>query len=190
MTVFRTLGGAGLLAFTGLGLSSCLQAPNYPITPEIDFKELRIVHVPPAGGLDGVDTLKFYLNFRDGDGDLGLSDSDTKVAPWNTTTGGHNNRGTKFNYFIQPFRKDNAGRFVPFINPSGFAGEYDGRFLRLDGPDAKPSPLRGELRYKLPLTLDYSTFSPKQVFRFEISILDRALHESNKITTTEVILGQ
>ena len=190
MIVFRILGGAALLALTGLGLSSCLQAPDYSTTPAIDFKELRIAHLPAAGGLNAVDTLKFYLNFRDGDGDLGLSAEDIKVAPWNSITGGPNNKSTKLNYFIQPFRKDNTGRFVPFINVGGVAGEYDGRFLRLDAPDAKPSPLRGELRYKLPLTLDGSPFAAKQVFRFEISIVDRALHESNKITTTEVTLGR
>lgn len=192
MNLFRTLRSTGFALFVGLGLSSCLQAPDYAIEPAIDFNGLSIVHVPPGNGLLASDTLKFSLNFRDGDGDLGLSDEDIKVAPWNTTTGGQDNRGTQYNYFIQPFLKDNTGRFVPFTTPSanGRLGEYNGRFLRLDNPEGKPMPLRGELRYKLPLSLDGAIFLPRQVFRFEISILDRGLHQSNKITTTEVTLGR
>ena len=190
MNLFRTLRGC-LLCLTGAGLGGCLSAPTYPVEPQIDFKELTVTHIP-TGTQDAVDELNFTLGFRDGDGDLGLSDDDIKSAPYNATTGGHNNRGYAFNYFIQPFIKDASGRFVRFVNPPpfGFVGEYDGRFLRLDKKDAKAAPLKGDLRYKLPLSLDGLIFKPGQVFRFEISILDRALHESNKITTSEVRLGK
>lgn len=193
MNLYRTLSGAALFCLTGAGLSSCLNAPNYPVEPSIDFKEVQVVHIPATNGLAASDELNFALDFRDGDGDLGLSDDDIKVAPWNATTGGHNNRGYGLNYFIQPFLKDPVtGQFVKFVNPPPFGkvGEYDGRYLRLDVADAKPAPLKGELRYKLPLSLDGAIFAPGQVFRFEISIMDRALHESNKITTSEVKLGQ
>ncbi|ALW86444.1 hypothetical protein AUC43_15940 [Hymenobacter sedentarius] len=192
MNLFRTLSGALLVGLTGAGLNSCINAPNYPIVPEIEFKDLQVGKYRPGNGQLAFDTLKFALNFKDGDGDLGLSDDDIKNAPFNAKSGGHNNRGYSFNYFIQPFLKDASGKFVQFVNapPFGFVGEYDGRYLRLDGPDAKPAPLRGVLRYKLPLALDGTAFKPGQVFRFEISIMDRALHESNKITTSEVKLGQ
>ncbi|MCC3155292.1 hypothetical protein Q3A66_19655 [Hymenobacter sp. BT770] len=192
MNLFRTLSGALLVGLTGAGLNSCINAPDYPIVPEIEFKDLQVGKYRPGGGQLAFDTLKFALNFKDGDGDLGLSDDDIKNAPFNAKTGGHNNRGYSFNYFIQPFVKNASGNFVQFVNapPFGFVGEYDGRYLRLDGADAKPAPLRGVLRYKLPLALDGTAFSPGQVFRFEISIMDRALHESNKITTSEVKLGQ
>ena len=192
MNLFRTLRAAALVSLAGAGLSSCLSPPDYPIEPAIDFKDLRVVHVPAGGGLTATDTLKFSVDFRDGDGDLGLSDDDIKVAPWNSTTGGHNNRGYAFNYFIQPFVKNANGQFVRFVNPPPFGkvGEYDGRFLRLDRADAKPAPLKGTLNYRLPLSLDGAIFFPGQVLRFEISILDRGLHESNKITTPEVTLGR
>jgi hypothetical protein len=157
--------------------------------PEIDFKDVQVVRVPASNGNLAIDTLKFAINFRDGDGDLGLSDQDITVAPWNATTGGPNNRGYSYNYFIKPFKKNDTGQFVEFLIPGGIgAGEYDGRYLRLDGADAKPAPLKGELRYKLPLSLDGDVFRAGQVFRFEISIMDRALHQSNTITTSEVTL--
>ena len=193
MNLFRTLSGAAVLCLSGAVLHSCISAPSYPIEPAIDFKDLRVVHVPAGGGLLARDTLKFALNFRDGDGDLGLSDDDIKTPPFNATTGGHNNRGYSLNYYIQPFIKDpNTGRFTQFVTPPPFGkvGEYDGRFLRLDAADAKPAPLKGVLNYRLPLELDGTVFRPGQVLRFELSILDRGLHESNKITTPEVTLGR
>jgi len=190
MNLFRTLSSGVLLLTAWAGLNSCINAPSYPIEPAIDFKDLQVVHVPAGNGQLAVDTLKFALNFKDGDGDLGLSDADIKNAPYNTKTGGHNNRGYGYNYFIQPFVKNASGQFVQFVNPApfGVVGEYDGRYLRLDQVGAKPAPLRGTLNYKLPLFLDGAIFKPGQVYRFEISILDRALHESNKITTSEVTL--
>lgn len=187
MNLFRPLPAAGLLlagAFT-----SCLNAPDYGIEPAIDFKEIQVTRVP-TGRQTEIDTLKFVLNFRDGDGDLGLTDEDLLVAPYNSTTGGPNNRGYSFNYFIQSFVKNAAGEFVPFF-PGGTLGEYDGRFPRLvKEASAKPAPIRGMLNYKLPLSVDGGVFYSGQVLRFEISILDRALHQSNTVTTSEVTLGQ
>lgn len=189
MNLFRTLGVASLVCVTGAGLNGCINAPDYDTKPEIDFRSLDKVYVPRSGGLLARDTLKFALDFKDGEGDLGLSDNDIKTAPYNSTTGGPNGRGYGVNFIIQPFIQRN-GRFEKYIIAA--QGEYDGRFLRLDdvdGGEAKPAPLRGTLRYKLPLELDGSVFKPGDVFRFEIRILDRALHESNTITTTPITLG-
>jgi len=190
MNLFRTLGGGALLLLAGVGLNGCLNPPSFPVEPSIDFKEIRLTKRPRVGGQVEIDTLNFVLNFQDGDGDLGLSADDIKLAPYNGTTGGHNNRGYSYNYFIQPFIKDASGNFVPFVNSGSFRGEYDGRYPRLDGAETKPAPLKGDLRYKFPITLDNTPFRAGQVVRFEISILDRGLHESNKITTSEYTLGQ
>lgn len=189
MNLLRTLSGAALFCLTGAGLPSCINAPDYPIEPSVDFKDIQVVHIPRSNGQLAIDTLKFALNFRDGDGDLGLSQEDLAVAPFNTTTGGVNNRGYGHNYFIQPYLKTN-GTYTAFVVPGSTAGEYDGYFPRLDGTDAKPAPLKGELRYKLPIALDEVVYKRGQVFRFEISIMDRALHQSNKIITSDVTLGQ
>ncbi|MBD2722692.1 hypothetical protein [Hymenobacter armeniacus] len=187
MNPLRTLAAAAV-CLVGLSLSSCLNAPEYPETPSIDFNSLTMVRNKPAGQTE-IDTLKFALDFRDGDGDLGLSDEDIKVAPWNATSGGPNNRGYSYNYFIQPYKKVN-GIFVKFINAGGVAGEYDGRFLRLDDTDGRPAPLKGTLNYKLPINIDGAPFFPGDVLKFEISIMDRALHQSNVITTSEITLGR
>ena len=196
MNLFRTLSGAALLLLSGASLSSCLQAPDYPIEPKIDFKEVRVVHIP-AGVEDPVEELTFVLDFRDGDGDLGLSQEDIKTAPYNQPprppVPQRNHATNEYNYFIQPFLKDPAtGQFVSFTTPPPFGklGQYDGTFLRLDGENAKPSPLKGQLNYLLPLSLDGTVYKAGQVFRFEITIVDRALNVSNTVTTSEVTLGK
>ena len=187
MNLFRTLCG---LALTGLATtSSCISPPDYSLVPEIDFKEVEVTHVPASGGLLATDTLNFKLNFRDGDGDLGLTKEDADKAPYNATTGGPNNRGYQYNYIIQPFVKDNSGRFVLFLNPGARPGEYDSRYPRLDGINTKPAPLKGVLSYKLPIPIGGPVLRNGTVVRFEISILDRALQQSNKITTSEITLG-
>ncbi|WP_046245729.1 hypothetical protein [Hymenobacter terrenus] len=187
MNLLRTLSRTALLSLLGASLNGCVNAPDYDLTPAIDFKEIQVTRIPAAGGSLAVDEINFSLNFRDGDGDLGLSDDDIKVAPWNATKGGPNDRGFSFNYFIQPYRNV-GGTWVKFVVPGSFEGEYNGRFLRLDPADAKPAPLKGQLNYKLPINLDGAIYRPGQVFRFEISIMDRALRQSNTITTSEVTL--
>ncbi len=192
MNLFRTLRGAALLGLAGSGLAGCIQAPEYPTTPEIDFKEVQVTYINDPNSPSN--ELAFVLNFRDGDGDLGLSKDDINVAPYNQAAQpvaaqrGHTNN--QANYYIQPYVKDPVtGRFTQLIIPFAKLGEYDSTFPRLDGTDAKPAPLKGELKYRLPLTLDGAIFKAGQVLRFELTILDRQLHVSNTVTTSEITLG-
>ncbi|GAB2868467.1 hypothetical protein [Hymenobacter ruber] len=195
MNLFRTLSGVAFLGLAGAGLSGCLSAPSYSNTPEIEFRDVKVTRIAAANGNVGRDTLEFVLGFRDGDGDLGLGPEDLAVAPFNSKIGGHNNRGYSYNYFIQPYKKNPITKAFDFFVtpaqppfPAGVQGEYDSQYPRLNGADGRAAPLKGELRYKLPISLDGTVFNPGDVFRFEISILDRGLHESNQITTSEVTL--
>ena len=190
MNLFRTLGAVALLALGGAGTSSCLKAPDFPVEPTIKFSSLKKTYVPPiVAGATAADTLLFAVDFQDGDGDLGLNADDATMPPYDAQTGGHNNLATSNNYFIQPF-KNVGGIFMPFYTPSGYPGEYDGRYPRLETTtDTKPAPLKGTLRYKLRVPLNRVSYLAGDVFRFEISIMDRAFHQSNTVTTTEVTLG-
>ncbi|GAB3660741.1 hypothetical protein GCM10027594_30980 [Hymenobacter agri] len=194
MNLFRTLGAVVVLVSGWAGVSSCLKAPSYPTTPSISFNNLTKIYAPPpVPGATPGDTLVFAVDFQDGDGDLGLDDADTKVPPYNSQTGGHNGLATSNNYFIQAFKRVGTApnyTFVPFYTPNGYPGEYDGRYPRLEPTtDNKPAPLKGTLRYKLRLPLNRTSYSVGDVFRFEISIMDRAMHQSNTVTTTEITLG-
>ena len=132
----------------------------------------------------------FAIGFRDGDGDLGLSDEDIGKAPYNTTTGGPNNRGYSYNYFIQPYMRT----AVPGIrrscksDPPPF--RLSGRIRRpLPPPRRQPTaaspaaPLGHAALQASPVRSTAAVFRAGQVLRFEISIMDRDLHQSNVITT-------
>lgn len=190
MNLFRTLGAVVVVGLGWVSTSSCLKAPNFPVTPSITFNNLKKIYAAPSTpGATPADTLVFAVDFQDGDGDLGLDADDAKVPPYNAQTGGHNNLATSNNYFIQPFKKVGAS-FVAYYTPNGYPGEYDGRYPRLETTtDGKPAPLKGTLRYKLRLPLNRTAYSTGDVFRFEISIMDRAMHQSNTVTTTEITLG-
>lgn len=54
-------------------LDSCFDPPQYSVIPEIEFQKIEFVEV---GGFSDPDSLILYLDFKDGDGDLGL---DNKV---------------------------------------------------------------------------------------------------------------
>jgi hypothetical protein len=190
MNLLRTLNGAMLLSLAGAGLNSCIQAPDYPITPEIDFKEARNAFTPGTGGNSSLNEITFVLNFRDGDGDLGLSQEDTKKPPYNQAPQAplpldRNHTTSEYNYFIQP-EKLVGNVWTSF--QAGIVGEYDGTFIRLDGADAKPAPLRGELNYRLPLYIDGTVYKANDKFRFRLTIVDRALHVSNTVISSEITL--
>lgn len=194
MNLLRTLNGAVLLGLAGAGLTSCIQAPDYSFTPEIDFKEAKDVFTPGLNGNSPLNEITFVLNFRDGDGDLGLSQDDIKKTPYNQAPQapiplGRNHTTNEYNYFIQPERWNVASStWVSF--QAGIVGEYDGTFPRLDGTDAKPAPLKGELNYRLPIYIDGVIYKANDKFRFKLTIVDRALHVSNTVTSTEITLGQ
>ena len=196
MNQFRLSGLAALLALAGAGTSSCLTPPDYPVEPTISFNNVKLNRILPTNGNTiEQDELVFTLDFQDGDGDLGLDPNDLLVPPFTIKTGGHNNTGFHKNIFIQVFKKVNGGSggFIKYVTPLQPQGSQDTTFPRLDGSiDGKPAPLRGSMTYKLPPLLLNSGvgYNTGDEVRYEISILDRAMHVSNVITTSSVVLGK
>jgi hypothetical protein len=70
----QTLLGAVLVL--GLAMtSSCVQAPEYPIEPVLEFRSISSTNLVELGG----DTLFLLFGFTDGDGDLGFEDTVNSV---------------------------------------------------------------------------------------------------------------
>lgn len=65
----KLIKGLGLLSFLTILSVSCFDPPEFPVVPQIEFERLEFVR-----GTDGWDTLNLYIKFKDGNGDLGLSD--------------------------------------------------------------------------------------------------------------------
>ncbi|WP_242928362.1 hypothetical protein [Pontibacter vulgaris] len=172
-----------------LAFSSCRKAPNYPDTPEIEFKRIEKYSYIK----DGVptDTLVFVIGFQDGDGNLGLSATspEDKQAPFNFGSPYYNNFIVKF--FRKEQQPDGSSAFVEYQFPvAGF--DKSGRFPRLSTDD-RSEPLEGEIRYKMELTQDLPLFDNGNTLKFEIFIYDRTTptpNKSNVVLTDEVTLFQ
>ena len=91
-----------LFGFTLLGYS-CISPPeNFPSTPEIEFSSLEYVGTP------GQDSLLLSLNFKDAEGDLGLSATDIN-PPFNPLN----------------YKKDAAGNFITYSRRPSTAPRYN-----------------------------------------------------------------
>lgn len=71
----KAIKGLILFCFLGCTVSACFDAPNFDIVPEISFNKIIFKEKSPANDYD---SLILYLNFKDGDGDLGLSSIDSR----------------------------------------------------------------------------------------------------------------
>jgi hypothetical protein len=72
MKAFRLL---LVVVFCGALVSSCFDPPEYPDSPEISFESVRYV----KGDGATADSIVLVLNFKDGDGDIGVSAEE--IAP-------------------------------------------------------------------------------------------------------------
>lgn len=140
----KLIKGLGLLSFLVIFSGSCFEPPEFPVVPQIEFEDLQFIDSPDPSQFD---SLILYLNFKDGDGDLGFREEPAYVsAPF------HN----------ADFYQENNGNLQPLTTSRGYVGqdEYD----LLDIPD----PALGKLvvfrtRLKpaytsLPQTFDCSVY--------------------------------
>jgi hypothetical protein len=75
----RAIKGLILFCFLSVTISACFDAPEFNIIPEITFNKIKFKEVP-GGGTN--DSLILTINFRDGDGDLGINPDEVE-APFN-----------------------------------------------------------------------------------------------------------
>ncbi len=158
--------------FTAWLISSCYKEPNFSLNPKIDFdnikKEIRIDQFTGSNK----DSVIVTIDFQDGDGDLGLDETEKAIAQQNDD----------FNYLIKSFRRKNGNfvEFTPLVPLSGY-------FPKLKNDD-RIGPIEGILSY----TIEFPhPFTPKRdTVKFEVQIKDRSGNLSNSVETAEVILNQ
>jgi hypothetical protein len=151
-----------------LTFSSCRKDPVYPVEPSIEFKS--ITKVQNNTGIDDKGILKF--SFVDGDGDIGLSDYDSE-PPYDTGSIYY------YNCFITYYEKQH-GEYVAVTLP--MTNNYR---IPLTPPATKGLPLQGDVDVELFINNYWSTYD---TIRYDIYIVDRALHVSNTITTPDIII--
>ena len=171
------------LFFLALVMLACQKPVEYPIEPNIAYEGFTYLF-NPDNTFSGEGVISF--SYTDGDGDLGLDENDT-LPPF----GPHD--AHYYNMEIDYLKSVN-GVFVktPLLSPHVPTLESDtvvwdtitfnARFHRLRDND-EPKAISGTMDYRLTVQ---NPFSPDDTIKFEIRILDRALHESNTIQTEAI----
>ena len=159
-------------------LAGCQEKMEYPVEPNIAYRGISYL-MNADSTLTGEVVLSF--DYTDGDGDLGLDDSDNSY-PFGA------NDPYYYNLIID-YLKWNGTSFVetPLLSWNQMTMSYDtisfnGRFKRLiDGDEEKA--IRGTINYTLTLQ---NPLSPTDTVKLRVHIIDRALHESNTIETDAI----
>jgi hypothetical protein len=156
-----------ILIFTLL-LDSCRKIEKLPAVPHIDFTSFTIFDTTDIlGNMSKGGRLRFH--FEDGDGDMGLN------APLGVQT-------DSTNLFFTLFRKK-GGTMSPApdndpLKPSAYRIPYMERL-------GQNKILRGTIS----VTFLYLFFNNTDTIRYDFYIKDRALNESNVVSTSEIVLS-
>ncbi|MGM0612467.1 MAG: hypothetical protein ACQESM_03035 [Bacteroidota bacterium] len=155
----------GFVLLSGiLLLTSCTEEEDYPIEPKIEFENFKKINNDSTGIIT--------LSFTDGDGDIGLKDSDT-TDPY---TGEY-----FYNFFLYIFEKNN-GQYDSVETDIPFHG----RIPELEGVQEGES-IKGEIDIEVDI-YSMDIFIPADSVVFDIYIVDRALHHSNTVRSPLIIL--
>jgi hypothetical protein len=164
-------------SFCILFLASCNSKPDFPLEPSITGSSISNIKV--LDKFSSTDTKKIYkdsviisINFRDGNGDLGVNEAD-KIKLSNAG---------KFNYLVRRFVKI-KGKYVLFDPiPS-----HSGNFVALKSGN-KAGPIEGVLNY----SIDFFPLNglKKDTVKFEIQIMDKAENLSNSVLTDSVLVNE
>ncbi len=159
------------LFVTALCLTACIRPPDYPVEPHIEY-----VSMSKTGMLQGQgpeDTTYVTISFTDGDGDLGhfKEGSEEQVLDLFLTD---LRTGAQSESFIIPF--------VPELGSgNGISGEITIRLLTtccIFPPYVTDAAA----------PCDPSQQYPVDTLRYEIYLMDRAGHESNRVQTEDIYL--
>lgn len=159
-------------------LTGCLEKVEYPIEPIITYQGMSYL-MNADSTLTG--EVVVSIGYTDGDGDLGLDDADT-VYPF----GLHDPH--YYNLIIDYLKWDGSA-FVetPLLSWNQLTQSYDtisfnARFKRLVFNDVE-KPISGTFDYTMNV---FNPFSPHDTIKFSITLIDRALHESNSVETESI----
>lgn len=156
-------------------LNGCAPEEKYPPEPEIKYKGFVKLVENPNQDTRGV----LIFSFTDGDGDIGLHD-DEREPPYD------------YNLFVKYLEMQNGEIVeVPLIFPGNDeippeTLSFNARIPMLT-PTGKYKGLEGEIRDTLFILNPNSDFDT--IF-FEVYIRDRALNESNRITTPPIVVNK
>ncbi|MBC8110893.1 MAG: hypothetical protein H7Y04_07525 [Verrucomicrobia bacterium] len=164
---------AGLFCLSCL-FFTCIGVPDFPLQPVITYDKITIKKnvLESETTENRVDSVSIFINFQDGDGDLGMNPNESGTSPF---------IGERFfNYYVTAFRKSNS-------ITTKFR-EYPGFFGLLNEDLSRKRPIKGNIERFITFQRGAVDIFPNDTMFFEVYILDRAGNRSNTITTETVIL--
>lgn len=152
------------LVIIATSITSCVKEKQFPPQPVIEF--VKFVSY-------GNDSADCFINFKDGDGDIGILPGDAISAD-----------DLKMKYL----HKEPGGVFIP-VDSSFGTSQFDTLFYSYRVPNITPDgqykALDGEIKIKLRTA---PLFGPHTLVKFEITLRDRAGHKSNMVSTNEIVV--
>ncbi len=147
--------------------------------PDSDIPELELDGVAVYKNKAGKDSMVVLsLNYKDGDGDLGLSKDDT-LPPYN-----YGNVGYYTLLVSYKIAKNKVWQHI-VIPSSADTLHFNQRFQRLSLADKKKA-VSGNLMLRIPAS-PYPGLKPDSIMLTSY-ILDRSLHKSNQVATNAIKL--
>lgn len=156
-------------------VSSCKKKESFPDIPSIEFENIVKIYNPSLGLSDrGVIT----ISYEDGNGDIGLNPGDT-FAPFNP--------GSRYYYnlIIDYFELQNGVlKKVPITIYNPQTQKYDTLSLSARVPVLTPSGKNKAIKGEIQDTIFIYNFNSEfDTIKFEITLVDRSLNESNTVST-------
>ncbi len=168
-----------------MGLASCVKEPEYSMTPAIRFESIQKITKTSNDGFGGkakIDSVIMSIRFEDGDGDLGITAAEIKA----------NSKYKDFRNFEVDVMLRKNGKFVPVTFSPKLGGLMNFQFR----PDQKPGPIEGSIAYSTQFVYAFfKGYSPlfmekNDTLKFQISIRDKAFHQSNVVETDPIVIFQ
>lgn len=154
--------------------SGCKKPETFPIIPAIEFKSIG--SYKNISGKDSVTVIT--ISFTDGDGDIGYAPAGNGPVFDDTSSAYY------YNFIVHFYEKKNGVwvRDTVFDRPP-FSG-FSGRLPNLT-PRGENKALKGDISMD-----QYISFYPVQndTIKYEVYIYDRALHKSNTVMTSEIVI--
>lgn len=160
-----------MMCFTVFG---CKKKDPTPVPPTITFKEAYLSED------NTYSIIKF--EFYDGDGDLGLTQDE-------------NTGDQEFNLLVDYYEKVNGVWVLksPVVTYNTSEAQYDTTYLHTRIPfieNESKDALEGDMEVDLLFHPGLYLNTPQaDTIRYELTLIDRALHKSNQITTSELVIN-
>lgn len=157
-------------------LTRCSDKIEYSIIPEISMSDKQVYHNPT----------QMIINFTDGDGDIGLTALDSATPPYNFVPDSSNPENLSSNIYYYNLilhyyeKRDGVWEFIDFKEP--IVDDILPFPFHAQVPIITPSGQNKALKGEIELVIELLFTRPDSV-RFEIILVDRELHESNRLVT-------